>query len=75
MSVSNLRGCSVGVLAAGGGSDAVSLKDLLGVFQHRFIAELQVELRTQEEEEVMMMMMIPVQPCQCSFLTSFMNQM
>lgn len=43
-----LCGCRVGALAAGGGGDAVSLKDLLSVLQHRFIAELQVELEAQK---------------------------
>ena len=43
-----LCGCSVGALAAGGGGDAVSLKDLLSVLQHGFIAELQVELKAQK---------------------------
>lgn len=43
----HLGGSSAGYLAAGGGREvAVSLEDLLSVFQHRFVTELQVELRT-----------------------------
>lgn len=42
--MSNLSGCRVCVLAAGGSSDAVALEDVLSVFQHCLIAELQVEL-------------------------------
>lgn len=49
-SVSNLCGCRVGVPAAGGCSDAVSLEDLLGVLQHGLVAKLQVELETQKRE-------------------------
>lgn len=48
--MSNLCGCRVGVLAAGGGSDAVSLEDLLSLLQHGLIAELQVELQTDREK-------------------------
>lgn len=51
-SVSNLCGCRVGVLAAGGSSDAVSLEDLLGVLQNGLVAELQVELERQSGEFV-----------------------
>lgn len=47
-SVSNLCGCRVGVPAAGGRSDAVTLEDLLGVLQHGLVAKLQVELETQK---------------------------
>lgn len=50
--MSNLCGCGVGVLVAGGSSDAVSLKDLLSVLQHGLIAELQVELETDTGEHV-----------------------
>lgn len=46
---SDLCGCRRGVLAAGGGRDAVSLQDLLGVLQHGLVAELQVELETDGE--------------------------
>lgn len=49
--MSNLCGCRVGVLAAGGGSDAVSLEDLLSLLQHGLIAELQVELQTDRKRE------------------------
>lgn len=45
----NLSGCGVGVLAVGGGGDAVALKDLLSMLQHGLIAELQVELETRSE--------------------------
>lgn len=48
--MSNLCGGRVGVLAAGGRGDAVSLKDLLSVLQHGLIAELQVELETRKRE-------------------------
>lgn len=48
--MSNLCGCRVGVLAAGGSSDAVSLEDLLGVLQNGLVAELQVELERQSGE-------------------------
>lgn len=47
---SNLCHCRVGVLAAGGGSDAVSLKDLLSMLQYSLIAELQVELETDTKD-------------------------
>lgn len=50
--MSNLCGRRVGVLAAGGGGDAVSLKDLLSVLQHGLIAELQVELETDTKENI-----------------------
>lgn len=57
---SNLCGCRVGVLAVGGGSDAVSLENLLGVLQHGLIAELQVELQREKninmKEQVLFMM-------------------
>lgn len=42
--MTNLCGCRVGVLAAGGSRDAVALKNLLGVLQNSLIAKLQVEL-------------------------------
>lgn len=48
--VRNLCGCAAAPAAGcrGDGADAVPLENLLGVFQHGFVAELQVQLKTRE---------------------------